>query len=294
MEGSREKLFDLLRDNRIGAVEMTLGVSVLLGEISKEVDDEGELKRICMEVIKKGPIMAPLVDLVSGALFSIEEGKPLMDQCLSFSRRLEGDLRRTAAQGSQKIRDGMKVLTYSNSSTILETFGNAVERGKGFEVIISDAGPVREGVLMAERISEMGIRVTLVPDGALFQEMEDADIIMVGADSITTHGLINKIGTRGLAAHARLLGKELVSVASSHKVLPSGIDIFRKELRDPSEVYTGSHSLEVKNYYFDRTPLHLVSRIVTESGALSPFDIMTISRQKRIHRSLEEYFGKIK
>jgi len=283
MEGSKEQLNKLLADNKMGAVEMTLGVSGLLAEISREVDDGGELKRICMEVIKNGPIMAPLVNLVNGALFAIEENTPLTEYCPMFSHRLRENIRMTAVHGSAVIRDEMIIITYSNSSTVLETFGISVENGKSFEVIISDAGPVREGIMMAERISDLDIPVVLVPDGALFQEMEDADLVMVGADSITTHGLINKIETRGLAAQARLLGKEMMALATSEKVLPSGIDIFHKVLREPSEVYAGDINLEVRNYYFDRTPLHLISRVVTEKGPLTPFDIMTASGKKRTH-----------
>jgi translation initiation factor 2B subunit (eIF-2B alpha/beta/delta family) len=273
---------------------MTMGVSSLLGEVSKEVENKSKLERICMEVIKKGPIMAPLVNLVNGALLAIEEGKPLADHCLSYSRGLEDNLKKTARHGASMIRDRMKVLTYSNSSTILETLGEAAKEGREFEVMISDAGPIGEGIMMAESISDLGVQVVLVPDGSLFQEMEDIDIVMVGADSITTTGLINKIGTRGLAAQARLLGKEMVSLASSEKVLPPGIDIFVKKPRDPSEVYKGTRSLKVRNYYFDRTPLHLLSKILTEKGPLSPFEIMTASREKRIHGSISEYFRKIK
>jgi translation initiation factor 2B subunit (eIF-2B alpha/beta/delta family) len=293
-EGLQRKLELLLADNKIGAVEMAKGVSVILGEISGRNGDPGGFADLCIGIVKNGPVMAPLVNLVNGALLSLERGRSVPEFCSVFVKNLEENLRRTASMGASLLQDGMRIMTYSNSSTIIETLRAAKDKGRDFEVVLSDAGPVGEGILMAEKVSEMGIQVVLVPDGALFQEMEETDMVMTGADAITLSGLINKIGTRGIASQARLLGKDLVVIATSEKLLPSGVDFYRKELRDPSELYTGDSPLLVKNYYFDLTPMHLLSKVVTENGIENPFDIIFAIKKTGLHPSLRDHFGKIK
>jgi len=166
-----------------------------------------------------------------------------------------------------------------------------VDDGKDFEVILSEARPVREGILMARILKDLGLSVTVVADSALFQEMENINMVMVGADSLSSQYLINKIGTRGLAAQARLLGKDMIAIAGSEKIIPSGIDNYRKDFRPPNEIVTDREGFNVVNYYFDQTPLHLITKIVTEKGLVGPFEIIQAAKEKMVHSSVMEFFS---
>jgi len=174
---------------------------------------------------------------------------------------------------------------------MIETLKRAFDEGKDFEVILSEARPVREGILMANILKDLGISTILVADSALFQEMEDVNIVMVGADSLSPQYLINKIGTRGLAAQARLVGKDMIAIAGSEKIIPPGIDNYRKDRKPPSEIVTQFEGLKVVNYYFDQTPLNLITKIVTEKGTMGPFEIVQEAKDKTLHPRIKEYFS---
>jgi len=280
------------KDNETGAVELTLNAARLLERAGSTIKDKKEMTGLLELLLAQKPAMAPLVNLVNSALIGLEEGSPLAEVCSKFTMDLANSSRIVSNKASVLIKDGYRIMTYSNSSTVIETFRKAVSEGKKFEVVISEARPVREGILMAESMKEMGIPVKLVADSALFQEMEGINMVMVGADALSHKYLVNKIGTRGLAAQARLLGKDLVAIAGSEKVLPAGIDNYTKVLRPPDEIAEPVEGIEIVNYYFDQTPLHLVSRIVTEKGSMGPYEIIREAKEKKVHPVVAEYFLK--
>lgn len=279
-------------DNEMGAVELTLKASEVLGTAASTIRDDHTLTELLVYLLKQKPTMAPMVNLVNGALLSMEEGLPIDGFCGSFRSELQNSGRIVSEKASALIKDGFRVMTYSNSSTISDTLMKAVSEGKRLEVVLSEARPVREGRLMAKRTSDLGIPVTLVADSALFQEMEDVDIVMVGADALSHRYMVNKIGTRGLASQARLLGKDLIAVAGSDKVLPAGIENYRKVLRPTDEIMEPMEGVRIMNYYFDQTPLNLVSRIVTEKGPMGPHEIIQEAKEKKVHPFVSEFYSR--
>jgi translation initiation factor 2B subunit (eIF-2B alpha/beta/delta family) len=278
-------------DKEKGAAELTSEAVSLLHEAGRSIKDASILKELCTTLLKQKPSMAPMINLINGALLEIDGGGSLEEYSSMFSTKFKESKEKVTSNGAELIENGYRVMTYSNSSTIIETFKKAVSSGKKFEVIISEARPVREGVLMARAVRDLGLSVTLVADSALFQEMEGVNLVMVGADSLSPQYLINKIGTRGLASQARLLGKDMIAVASSEKVLPSDIDNYRKEYRPPNEIVSDREGINVVNYYFDQTPLHLISKIVTEKGPMGPFEIIQVAKTKKVHPIVSEHFG---
>jgi len=280
------------KDNETGAVELTLNAARILERAGSIIKEKSELTRLLELLLAQKPAMAPMVNLVNSALIGLDEGVPLQEVCQKFTMDIGSSSRIVSNKASSLIKNGFRIMTYSNSSTVIETFRKAVSEGKRFEVVISEARPVREGILMAESLRNMGVPVKLVADSALFQEMEGINMVMVGADALSHKYLVNKIGTRGLAAQARLLGKDLVAIAGSEKVLPSGIDNYMKVLRPPDEIAEPVEGIEIVNYYFDQTPLHLVSRIVTEKGPMGPFEIIREAKEKKVHPIVADFFSR--
>ncbi|MGA1872990.1 MAG: translation initiation factor eIF-2B [Thermoplasmatota archaeon] len=278
------------KDNESGAAELTLAAIELLGEF-REAGDSKLAVEILLKLLDQKPTMAPLVNLVNGSLLAMDDGVPLPDFLAEFQNEIESGSRMVSDIASSMVADGYRIMTYSNSSTLMETFRKAAADGREFEVVLSEARPVREGIIMAEALKNLGIGVDLVADSALFQEMEEVHMVMVGADALSHKYLVNKIGTRGLAAQARLLGKDLIAVAGSVKVLPSGIDNYRKVLRPPDEIAEKIEGVNITNYYFDQTPLHLVTRVVTEKGPMGPFEIMEAASGKKVHGLVREHFS---
>lgn len=289
-----QELFDRVReienDRERGAVELTLNAAMILHAAGISISDRDIHHKLCMDLLKLKPTMAPMINLVNGALFELDGGGSLERYCSDFATHMSDNKDRVSENGASLIENGYTVMTYSNSSTIIETLKKANDDGKEFDVILSEARPVREGILMAKILRDIGISVTVVADSALFQEMEDVNIVMVGADSLSPQYLINKIGTRGLAAQARMVGKDMIAVAGSEKIIPPGIDNYRKDLRPSDEILTEIEGFNVVNYYFDQTPLNLITKIVTEKGTMGPYEIIMEAKEKRLHPEVKEYF----
>ena len=132
-----------------------------------------------------------------------------------------------------------------------------------------------EGQTLANELGWAGLDVTMGVDMALFGWLSDTRALLVGADSVSVSGLVNKIGTTQLALAAQRLGIPCIAVCTSHKMLPSDYMI-AQSLRagDPEEIMPVSNeNITVRNAYFDVTPLDLFATIITEEGPLGQAEL---------------------
>ena len=120
--------------------------------------------------------------------------------------------------------------------------------------------------------------------------MERADVVLLGADSISIQGLVNKIGTKGVAQVAKNLKKDLFVLAGTDKVLPLGVRPYHKEYRDPCEIYSCNANLDVLNYYFDLTSMGLMDGLITEDGIFDIYQLMDLIDRNEAHPLLKEKY----
>ena len=146
--------------------------------------------------------------------------------------------------------------------------------GEGIRVIVPQSLPGGEGTALADSVAAAGLRVTLVADAACGIFVRDADVVLVGADSIRADGSItNKVGTLPLALTAADAHIPLLVIAESIKVAPHEFPLILEEM-DPSEILPLPHErIEIRNPYFDHTPADLVSAYLTERGVLSRAEV---------------------
>jgi methylthioribose-1-phosphate isomerase len=127
-----------------------------------------------------------------------------------------------------------------------------------------------EGVRLARALAREGVPVTLSSDAALMGQLEDVDLVVVGADAFVPGGFANKVGTSALARLARLAGRSFIVLADTEKILPLALaPFFRLPTRAGREIARAAPGLTVENPYFDCTPYRLVSGVVTEKGRTS-------------------------
>ena len=132
--------------------------------------------------------------------------------------------------GLALLKDKRKAITHSYSSTVLNVLGSC----KGIEVICPESRPLYEGLRTAQELGERGIRVKIVVDSAASSLMGECDVVIVGADAITPDGVVNKIGTYGLALAARERKVPFYVLAGTEKLLPAPFaQALRIEERDP-------------------------------------------------------------
>lgn len=126
---------------------------------------------------------------------------------------------------------------------------------------------MNEGVDLARALSTLGLKVTLITDASVFSFVRRCDVVLVGADAVSAHGVVNKIGTASLGEAARLASVPLYVLAGTEKFLSPSIPLSTRELKNPEEVLGSAVSnITAVNLYFDVTPLDRFTGGVTEEG----------------------------
>jgi translation initiation factor 2B subunit (eIF-2B alpha/beta/delta family) len=245
------------------------------------------------------PSMAPMVNLANRVLWALEGTTTAMEARAAVMAALEAMERvAEAAPASMagalldSIRDldQVAILTHSRSSLLLRMLLAAHRGGKRLSVICTESRPLREGRAMAQALAEAGVPVTLVVDAAGAAAVADADVVLVGADSVGADGLVNKMGTLGLALAAKAAGRPLYACCTTDKLLPAG---YGRRIRiveqDPQEVWESPPAgILVSNRYFDVTPLEHIGGLITERGLLDQAEVRRCIDRRRAHPALLE------
>ena len=279
-------LEDIKSDNKSGASVIAQKTADCLEALAKEKSAEpvkkliSEVERVASEILKAQVGMAQLTNLFNSIFFTIE--KETSTDSLALSRKISGEAKRfdefsrnavskVAEFGAELISEDAFVLVHSNSRTIFEIIKKAHEAGKSFQVIQSESRPICEGRAAAAKLSKLGIQSIYLFDAAIGRGVERADVVLLGADSLSEASLINKTGTKAIC----LLAKEAVvpcyAACESSKFIPQKLSPKKEQSRDPNEVWTDPPpETTIENYYFDSVPLDLFTGIITEEGVLTP------------------------
>jgi len=164
----------------------------------------------------------------------------------------------------------IRVATYSNSGIIkkvIEAYKDNIR-----EVILSEARPAYEGREMARFITSLGITVAFVTDMLLLEYLQDATLLLLGADAVGMKSFINKAGSGALLDTAR--DNEIASAVIFESLKIGDIN----NLSKPSDNYPGeevwpdadkSH-IKIINKYFEVIQNQKVDYFITDLGTDSP------------------------
>ena len=175
--------------------------------------------------------------------------------------------------------------------------GSQVER-----VIALEGRPRYEGRETARILSQRGLRVTLITDAQASIFLPRCQAVVVGADSILADGdLLNKAGTALLAWGAQGYHVPFYVLSESLKISPQqwstnpeqyATNLELLEEKEPEEVLAQAiPGVSVRNFYFDHTPYHLISKVITELGILEQSYIADIAA--RVQASKQSMASKL-
>ncbi len=167
------------------------------------------------------------------------------------------------------------------------------KKEKDITVIVAESRPLFEGRSTAKILSENGISVTLIADMASFHFLKDVDMILTGTDCVCSNGVVNKIGTKGLAIAASQYKIPFYVISSMSKFLPSKyMDEPVIEEKEHREVLEEPVDFSVKNIYFDITPLRFITGIITEDGVVGVNEVKALlAGCPQFHRmELDQFF----
>ncbi len=289
MDNYQEVLDNVANDHSSGAwivAQKAIGcVERLATEKSGAKREElvAEMERVSSTILRSQPGMAQLTNFFNAIWVVIENEQS--DDTVILSRKIAGEAKRfhehcgnavsrTADHAVSLINEDSVVLTHSNSSTIFEILKKAKEAGITFEVVLSESRPMLEGRSLANELSKLGVPNTYFADAAISKGIDRADLVILGADSVSENTLINKIGSRAIC----LIGQEAVvpcyAACESSKFIARKLGPKREQRRNPDEVWQAPPSeTTVENYYFDEVALELFTGVITEEGVLTPEQI---------------------
>jgi ribose 1,5-bisphosphate isomerase len=201
-----------------------------------------------------------------------------------FLNNLERSREEIATIGANRIRNGSVIFTHCHSSTVTYMLQKAKQQGKIFEVICTETRPIFQGRKTAKEMLDLDLKTTMIVDSAARHFMNQADIVLVGSDAITSEGnVINKIGTSLIALAAHEARTPFYVVSELLKFDPATIhgDYEKIEERDSSEVWKDPpKKLIIRNPAFDVTRRDYIHGIICEEGIISPHSTMEVVRRK--------------
>lgn len=200
---------------------------------------------------------------------------------------MEAAKKKIVEVGVKRIASGMTVFTHCHSSTVTAILLGAWKKGRRFRVINTETRPNYQGRITAVELARAGIPVTHIVDSAARRFMNQADLVLVGADAVTAEGsLVNKIGTSQIAAIAHEARTEFAVACETFKFDPLTLGGAPEpiEERKPSEVWERPpRGVKIANPAFDVTPAEHISYIITEDGVIAPQEAARIMRERGVN-----------
>ena len=286
----RKQIQEIQLDRESGANSLTLkALNVLEGAfISEEVGSVEKLRRNLVTVSKllhkSQPAMSGIANVSEIMIREFQRTpkkdlKSLRGRLLELVERLRLRIAdsnvRIAGFAQSLLPKKSVVITLSNSTAVADAIRLSYETGRLSSVTVAESRPLFEGRSLVKSLSRLDIPCTLVTDAAMPAVCSDADVAMIGADTILADGgVVNKVGTYSLALACADNDRPFYVLSDSLKINEALTHKAKFRFNDstPQEVLPtriGGKVL-VRNIYFDVTPPKLVSKIVTEVGVFDP------------------------
>lgn len=195
----------------------------------------------------------------------------------------------------------VRIATLSNSSTIRNAVLLALASlpDVTFRLKIFESRPRCEGADMAAQLfaaaseHKTRLHISIVPDCAVGQAVFDINLVLLGADRISSAGDVsNKIGSLSAAICAKSRKKKVpvVVLSDTDKIAASGEEQEvpethpAKELtaawaEETREQLEGEENMEVFGEWFEWVPAQLVDAYVTERGVLKVEDVERLAQE---------------
>jgi translation initiation factor 2B subunit (eIF-2B alpha/beta/delta family) len=287
----------LRRDEQSGATALASRAATRLPTLADHIG--GDLQGLKTGLCRLATVRPPFASLFRLASRAAEGSgdrctppriaEHLQDVADHFSTELQAQHQAVVTTGADLLRGPTRVLTISASSAVQDTLVQAHRGGANISVTCLESRPGREGVTIANALAGAGIPARLAIDAAAARLVREADLVLVGGDTLSQSGLIHKVGTLGLTLAAHHCGVPVYVLAGSLKFLPRPVRGWQADGGPGTElVEQAGQRVEVWNRYYDLTPLDLLSRIVTEHGLLTPANAAKLAVEQPVHRWLAD------
>ncbi|KAI1758033.1 hypothetical protein F4782DRAFT_8863 [Xylaria castorea] len=215
-----------------------------------------------------------------------------------------------------ELKETISILTLSSSSTIYDSLMRATWAvGAALDLRVLESRPLCEGVTLASRFQSdlpqnSPTKVTIYSDASVALAARGVDIVVIGADRISSAGDVsNKIGSLPAVLAARYVNPnvKVLVLSDTEKIAgPGSMEEHSNEENDASELtqawkgtVKGADDVEValsrndskiavKNTYFEWVPADLIDAYATEEGLWNTEQIQ--KQSKLVGDEIEQYF----
>jgi len=195
----------------------------------------------------------------------------LIEKALEHLQTTEKEI---AEIGAKKINSGMIIFTYCHSSTVINILKKAKQQNKTFEVHNTETRPLFQGRTTATELSKLAIPITFFVDAAARYALKKADIMLIGADVITSEGkIINKIGSELFAEIANKYEIPVYVCTDSWKFDAATVFGYEEDIeeRKPSEIWKKPpKGIKIDNHAFEKVDTNLITGVISELGIYKP------------------------
>ena len=309
--GWREQQVAIMVDTMSGAMGITQATAEMLLSFASSAAGESSmadfiylLQKLGHELITAQSGMASLVMLFNRVFSVVDSDNSPVENAAVLTATIQAFLVEQKTNAEQVCRNASALipsdavlLTHSASSTVFNTLLCANKAGKAPRVIAMEARPLYEGRGLAERLAGAGLDTTLIVDSAVYANLSSVELVLVGCDSLTTSGIISKIGTAGLAVCAQSLGIPCYFLADTTKIWPLTLGEQPVHERPQTQVWKDAPEdahLTVQNHFYDRTPWTAVSGVITEKGMMTATEIGQLSQALTVHPLLHNVIAEVR
>ncbi|MFW9772556.1 MAG: translation initiation factor eIF-2B [Promethearchaeota archaeon] len=252
--------------------------------IDELIEKLKEAKKILLETRATEPAMSNGLNYLMNKLekerktLSLNKILELISHCKDeYKTMLHTAKARIAEIGARRFPDVLTdgkfiVMTHCHSSVVTAIFIEAKKQGKDFKVINTETQPRLQGRKTAKELLDAGIEVIHVIDSAMRWAVNhfEVDLILIGADSITSEGtVLNKIGSRLLAlvAHEEHVPFYVASPLLKYNPRTSFGILEKIEMRDSKEIWENApKGLKILNPAFETVSRRYIDGLLTEAG----------------------------
>ncbi len=298
-------IVELSRDQRSGPAELEARAVDLLEELvgdSSPGTDAAEyrswLLRVGRHLMGAQPAVSSLFRLVNDLMWACDgadSAEQVRQKALDFlqHRRARQDvaLEAMAHMAARHLESYGSLMTYGRSASVLRAL-QLMPKQHLPRVYCSEARPTLEGQTLAVELSWAGVEVTIGVDMALFDWLSEVQALVLGAETVSSVGVLNRVGTRALVQAAAAREIPRVLLCTSQKFVPNAYRIVEPlPLRDAEEIMPPADRIQIRNAYASITPLEDLSLVITESGvhevAQVRADLAALRIYPGLHGSME-------
>lgn len=145
----------------------------------------------------------------------VVQKKKLVDLAREFAEKTVPSCREKIKELAMPfLRNKSIILTHSYSRVVMQILLAAQMRGLDISVYVTESRPGGLGIKTYNELTRAGIPTTVLCDSAAAFVGEKVDFVLVGAEGVCeSGGILNAVGTLGLALVAKYYGKPFYAAA---------------------------------------------------------------------------------